>query len=700
MAKSIRRAIRGKGNFISDIYLPGMLYGNTVRSPVAHGRVRPMDESPAEAIYAVDIPGVNRIEIGNESMPVLAQDEVRYIGEPIGLVAAESQRSALSAAADALPEIDELPAVFAHEYATDDHVVARRTRVSGSAADQLAASSQIIEGRYATGIQEHLYSEPIGAIAVPDGSNMVVHVATQWPHHVSRSVSAVLGIKERDCRVLAYDPGVSLDGKLWYPSLVATHAALLAQATRLPVKLVLSSVEDFSYSPKRSPVSAHYVTGHDSDGRLTAATVRLRYNAGAYPLFTDEMLAQLVVSSLGAYGCRHYDVEAVAVQTNLPPMNCYTGFGAASGFFALETHVSRVTEIAQLEPFVWRSENLADSGGETVTSGKTRTAADPAGVLLAAATVSDYSRRSAAYELQKKRRNEFRDETRSTRGIGMAFAYEAPASLSQNELLDAASVKVRLDQGGTARVLCSGSAGVSTVTEHWRTLVAAILELDPQAVEVQTRDASATPDAGPLVFGKNVTLLSDLVEKAATAVKRRRFRSPLPIEVRRAARRTVAADWDPERLAGTPFARAARAAAVVDVEVSPHTLECRATEVWVSIDAGTLIDEEAARRAVEMSVYQALDWSAGEQVEFHDGAVGNQDLLVYRARSGTQRPAIHIDFRSTRGAPPRGVSNLPYSCVPAAFAAAVSQATGVYIDRLPSGAHTLHAYMRSNEEPA
>ncbi len=697
MAKSMRRIIRGKGNFISDMYLPGMLYGQTVRSPVSRGTVEEAEEPSDGALFVRDIPGSTVIDVDGAAVPVLADGEVRYVGEPIALVAAESQRQALAAAALALPPVAPLPPAYQFEHFTEDQIVGRKHRFSGNPERELSDCFQIVEGRYRTGVQDHLYSEPHGAIAVLDGETMVIHVATQWPHHVQRSVAAVLGIKERACRVIAYDPGVALDGKLWYPSVVAAHAALLANSYQLPVKLVYSSVEDFRFSPKRAPVAAHYITGHDSEGRLVAAKVRMAYNAGAYALFTEEILAQLVIASLGLYHCHHYDVEAVAVKTNLPPMNCYAGFGIDSGFFAAETHVARITEVAQLEPYEWRTANLATVGAETVTSGRTRVAADPAGVLSAVADAADFSRRSAAYELQKKRRNAFKDEPRTCHGIGIAFAYEPPGALSGSVTLDGAAVKVRLEQGGTARILCSAVAGSSAVSDYWRTRVAEILELDPQAVQLETRDTSVAPDAGPAIISKNVTLMTELVEKAATAVKRRRFRNPLPIEVRKAGRRTVAPDWNPERLEGSPFVRAARAAAVVEVAVDPNTLECRATDVWLCIDAGKLIDEEEARRAVEMSVYQALDWSAGEGVAFRDGAIDQHGLVVYRERSGTQRPALHINLRETPGSRPRGVANLPYSCVPAAFAAAVSQATGFYIDRVPSGAHALHDYMTDAE---
>lgn len=696
MAKTIRKALRGHGDFVSDMYLKDMLYVATVRSPFARARILSMHTgSLPKAVICLtskDIPGANRMEIGTEALPILAEDATRYVGEPVALLAGESQRDVVSAMSEMVVEYEERSHKTTFEHPTPEQIVATRLGRRGDAASALASASYVVEGSYATSIQEHLYNEPQGAVVVPEESTLVVHTATQWPFHVRDTVAVNASKRVVDCVVRVSEPGISLDGKLWYPSVVATHAALVAHATGRPAKLVYSNQEDYRFTPKRAPVNARHVTGLNSDGSLAAARVELTYSCGAYPLFTDEILDRLVYWAMARYRCPAVEVSATAVTTNLPPLNVFSGFGSASAFFALETHTSRVAEIAQTDSYTWKRDQLTSTPSGKNGGGAPQNR-EQVSVLDAVAIASDFSRKAAAFELQKKRRENFGSLVRQTHGIGIATAAQGSGFIGRHEEQYRGSISVRLNSEGTALLRTSAVPSNAAILRHWRNIVSGVLGLELSAVRVEEVNTSLVPDTGPSTLSRNLVVVSRIVEQACLAIQRKRFRTPLPIEATRSYRQNKSTGWDPATLSGTGFSAVSYAAATVEVIVDPVSFEPVVTGVWLAVNGGRVINESQTRRALEMGIYQALEWSSHEVVEYHQGAVDPRSYLSYRSYASPALPQIEVTFVDADNRNPMGVGELPQSCVPAAFASAVSQATGFYMDRVPTNPSAIHRYM-------
>ena len=537
MAKTVRQALKGRSDFISDVYVRDMLYGATVRSPYSHALIRRIDTSTLPddilCVTASDVPGTNLLAIDNERMPILASRECRYAGEPVALLAGPTQRSVIDAMALLDVEYEELPSVFAwQDGKAKPYFTIKGSR--GSPYTELSASHSVVEGSYRTGIQEHLYNEPQGAVAEIEDDRIAIRTATQWPFHVRETVAANLDIRPSACVVRSSDLGISLDGKLWYPSLVATHVALLAYHSGCPVKMIYSNIEDYQFTPKRAPFLVRYVTGIGTDGTLIATKVHIACNAGAYPLFTKEIADRAVAAALGHYRCDHAEVELSVVSTNLPPLNVLSGFGMAPPQFALETHVSRLAEISHVDPIDWRSANVAvpTIAAPAVKSRRDRIER----VLRASALYSDFHRKHAAYELQRKRRAEFTDLRRPTRGIGVACGCQGCGFIGGNGAAHPGSVAVRLEADGSVLLRASSVPGSQAIRDNWKNQCSTILGVQAAAVKLEAIDTDLVPDSGPSTLSRNVTLITRLIEQACTAIQRKRFRSALPIEVRRSAR--------------------------------------------------------------------------------------------------------------------------------------------------------------------
>jgi CO/xanthine dehydrogenase Mo-binding subunit len=191
-----------------------------------------------------------------------------------------------------------------------------------------------------------------------------------------------------------------------------------------------------------------------------------------------------------------------------------------------------------------------------------------------------------------------------------------------------------------------------------------------------------------------VVVITRAIEGCCSAVAKKRFRTSLPIEASRSYRLPRSLKWDDETFRGQPFVDQAYGAAVVEVDVDPMTLDVRLRAVWMSVDGGHIIDRAAATQSMERSIFQAVGWAASEQIVYSGGVIRAGDYERYGPDARAQNPRLDIEFLQVDPKdPPRGIGELAFSCVPAAYAAAVSQATGNYLDRLPVTPSVLDAYL-------
>lgn len=711
-ALSLRHTLQSKRRFLTDMFAPNMLYGLTLRSEHAHARIIEINapELPRDItlLRARDIPGVNSVEVLGEVVPILAEREVHYYGEPIALLIGPTPARLLEFARTVRVEYEELDSLLELngvagapiERLVKHRMVDERVTQRGDVEQGLRDADQIVEGTYQTGIQDHLYSEAAGAYAVAEAAGSVtVFSAGQWPYHVRQTVARVLDIPVEMCRVRSTETGVHLDGKLWFPSVVAAHAALGSRVTGKPVKLVYTREEDFRYSPKGSNVIVHCVTGIDQDGALLAADLTATVNVGAYPLLSDEICTRIAASLVAHYRCDATRVRVRLVTTNVPPLNACAGLGTAHAVFAIETHAERVAEIVQSPPLVWKQRNIHRRGMTPLIGGALTADFDQHDLLSHAAKAADFDRKFAAYELQKKRRASFNTLFDAPRGIGIAIGHQASGFCGRGEERLESTIWVRLEKDGSAELSCGAVTEGDTIRSIWRHDLASILNIDDSSIRFRDPDTAHSPDSGPSTLSRNVTIIGRTIETACNAVKKRRFRAPLPIEVRRNHRPPRAVQWDPKTLTGSPYGPLSVAVAVVEVEVSPVTFQPVVRGVWMAVNAGRILVRDQARRVLERGVYNALGWAGVEELQFGAGGLHRNDYHRYQHQRMTPLVPIAIEFLGdSEKAQPKGLGDLPWIVIPSAFAAAVTQATGRYIDRIPCTAETLRLYTQDDTE--
>ncbi|MDR2479140.1 MAG: molybdopterin-dependent oxidoreductase [Treponema sp.] len=697
-----------------------MLYALTVRSPVASGQLISIEcpklPNSYTLISAKDIPGKNRLE--NSELPIFAAGRLSYIGEPVALLLGPDKKMLEKYAEQCKVMAEESPPVFGD---SGGAVLARREIRTGEPEAAFERAASVTRGDYRTGIQEHWYAEPTGAVAwleKPEqaeespaglkdqgafsGSHLIVRTATQWPFHVKRSLAQTLNITAARIRVEPTALGLHMDGKLWYPSLIACHAALGACITKKPVRLMLTREEDFYFSPKRNSAQVSIASALDETGRITGTEIEITVNMGAYGVNVNEILDQTCLGSTGVYTCGNLKLSARAVSANIPPQGPFCGFGLAQGLFALERHVSRIAGLHRQNPAEWRKNNFLKNGGLPVSIiTKENPPVEP--LLDTAASMSDYYRKWASCELLRQSRKlrltqnpaeeplreNHIERSETLRGIGIALGYQGSGLLYPGADRGNYSIELTLEKDGVLLIKTSAASAGNNYSRVWAAIAAEILSIDAESVRIIYTNSR---DSGPATASRPAAVLTKMMEQACLAIRKQRFRDPLPITVRKNIKPQTNAKWEElfppppgTQLDISGFSRPGWAAAVVEVEIDEMECIPAIRGVWLSVDGGKILSEDSARRSLKIAAVQALGWASREQIDYSGGLIPHDQIENYYIPSPAEIPPIHIDFIWNDGGEPKGIGGLPFTCIPAAYLQAVSQAMDTHFQSIPLG---------------
>ncbi|MEU1463920.1 molybdopterin cofactor-binding domain-containing protein [Streptomyces sp. NPDC005727] len=381
--------VTGEFAYSSDMWHEDMLWGQILRSTVAHAEIVSIDTSEALAlpgVYAVmtydDLPTEARnygLEI--QDTPVLAHGKVRHHGEPVAIVAADHPETARRAAAKIKVEYRELPvitdeasatapdAILVHENRDDHHsghvphpnIVHRQPIVRGDVAAARERADVIVEGEYTFGMQDQAFLGPESGLAVPEEDGGVhLYIATQWLHSDLRQMAPVLGLPEDKVRMTLSGVGGAFGGR--EDLSMQIHACLLALRTGKPVKIVYNRFESFFGHVHRHPARLHYEHGATRDGKLTHMKCRIVLDGGAYASASPAVVGNASSLSVGPYVVEDVDIEAIALYTNNPPCGAMRGFGAVQACFAYEAQMDKLAAELGMDPVEFRQLNAMEQG--------------------------------------------------------------------------------------------------------------------------------------------------------------------------------------------------------------------------------------------------------------------------------------------------------------------------------------------------
>lgn len=662
---------RGRAERLDDFDAPGTAYAAVVRSPARRGAVRavisPHLPRDYRLITADDIPGSRRLKFGGEAVPILASGRVSYRGEPIGLIAGPDRRRVEEAVALTRVEVDEEEPPEGLWPFDSSRLIDALSFDDGRAEAAAALAASTVKLELALGAVDHYYPEPQGAAAYYDYDKLIVMSSTQWPFHVRESVAAALGVRDEEVVVRPSYLGPHLDGKLWYPSFVACHAALCAHALGRPVLLRLSRGEDLLYSPKRAPFEASYRLHLDAAGRALAVDARMAFDLGAYAPLAPALLKSALDAARGAYTGAALRCKVWAVRSANPPMGAYAGLAGASALFAAERAADAAARAAGTGAPKWRLDNMLADRPPRRSKAKARVAR----LVEAACADADYARKRAAYELLSKRRAE--PGAPPGFGIGLAVGYQLnrPPRLSD----DHGHPSVELTMGKDLTILIRSSVAPMDegALELWRAQAALTLDAAPDDVTIAPMGTDTAPEGGPSTFSSGIGIATRLILDACEGIRERRFREALPITVKKSYR--------PRQKSDDGLEDASWAAAVVELSLDELEGSPRVRGVWMAASAGKLLSEAHARASLKRDATRAVSTCLRERVGFAGGTAASYGLLRL-----DELPPTSIRFIEDDGLrSPGGLGELAFCCIPAAFANALAQANGKPPSALPLG---------------
>ena len=380
--------VTGRTLFTTDRSFPGMLHLKVVRSPVHHALVRGIDLSEAErvpgfvrALTHVDVPHnvytiLGLIGVEPEEEFVLAQDRVRYKGEPIVAIVAETEAAALEAVARVRLDLEELPAVFDVEEALrpgapivthwgnntfmyEGHPC-RRVRF-GDVEAAFARADHIVEGVYNTKPIEHAPTETTACIAVPEANGRyAVYTNTQALYFSLDNTAIILQVPGSRLHFIGGTVGGAFGGKV--DVIVEPLATLAAMKTGRPVKYAFARWEEMQVSSTRSAWRIYVKDGVMRDGRIVARKVTSYADSGAYSRQTPYALTKHAANAAGPYAIPNVSIDAYCVYTNHVPSSAMRGFGITMASFAIEVQMDRIAEAVGLDPWSVRFLNAYRNG--------------------------------------------------------------------------------------------------------------------------------------------------------------------------------------------------------------------------------------------------------------------------------------------------------------------------------------------------
>lgn len=380
--RGAKEAVSGKMLYSDDITMENVVHLKVVRSTQPHALIKNINTSKAEKINGVirvftskDIEGTNRYGIINKDQEILVERKARYVGDPVALVAAESESIALEAANEVKVEYEDLPPVFTVNEAKNSdtepvhekgNLLFTRDIIKGDIDKGFDEADIVIEHTYTTSMIAHGYLEMEAGIGFLDEKGtIVIKVSTQNPHYDQRDVAAALGVNTDQVRIIQAPTGAGFGGKLDIS--VQGLIALAVLHLKRPAKLRYSLEETMLSACKRHAMVIHYKTGAKKDGKITAADVTFTLDTGAYASYGLAVLSRAAVHAFGPYEAENVKIHGEVYYTNNIWAGAMRGFGVPQVSFAHEGQMDSLGKALNIDPFEIRMINALKAGSATVT---------------------------------------------------------------------------------------------------------------------------------------------------------------------------------------------------------------------------------------------------------------------------------------------------------------------------------------------
>jgi CO/xanthine dehydrogenase Mo-binding subunit len=679
-----------------------MLYMKIIFAGRPHARILSIDSSAAlkqpgvVAVFtAADVP-VNRRGLIIPDQQVFCAEKVRFVGDQVVAVVAETAEQATRAAGLVNIEYEDLPvlanpleamqpgAALVHEDkpANICHQVRLRR---GDADAALAKADIVVEREYFTPMQEHAYLEPEAGLGyIDDQGRVTVRTSGQSTHDDLRQIAAALDLPQERVRVIYGAIGGAFGGR----EDVSVQIALALAAWKLqrPIKIIWTRAESIVGHGKRHAIIMRHTWGARRDGTLTAAKVEIISDAGAYNYTSGDVITNFRYAAIGAYNVPNVSLDASAVYTNNVPGCAFRGFGSPQATFAAEMQMEHLAEKLGLDPVTIRLHNCVGEGSILATQTEI-----PRGVSLPKLI------ETCAHEIGADRQNgrwqmpaaSKVGEPHQRRGLGLAagmknsgFGWGFPEGSGARVVLYGQAEIERAELYTAAADVGQGAHSVLAQ------IAAEVLGISLDRLEVFTSDTATSGDAGPASASRLTMFAGNAVKQAAEQALQRWYDEERPATGGGRWNAPPTTEPDPETGACFNSISYAYGAQAVEVEVDIETGDVKLIKVIAVHDPGRAVNPQQVSGQLQGGIVQAQGWALTENFVTQDGYVQTDRLSTYLiptiADAVPDIKLVYLEEPDTVGPfGVRGVGEIGFILLAPAIVSAVHDALGVWFDRLP-----------------
>ncbi len=752
MVTDLERVL-GDVPFASNVRVPGMLHCRIVRSTMPHARLTGIHTSAARRM-----PGVHAVVTGDDlcahtrlrvlygpvvhDQPVLALERVRYVGEPVAAVVAETPEDADEAAAAVVVDYDELPAVFSVDEAMAhgaprlfeaqpeiapsfvdvavrgalERNICSTYRIARGDVDQaLAHADTVFEHTFSSPAVQHVPLESHACVAIWRGGRLTVHSGTQTPFIVRSQLAEIFGVPHSRVRVVAPPLGGGFGAKTY--ANIEPLVAALSYLIRRPVRLHLSRDEEFVTVTKHA-MQVTLTTGVSRDGLLVARKATGYYNAGAYAGISPRKIMFGAYGVTGPYNVPHVRNEMSAVYTNTPPAGAYRGFAINQCAWAYESQMDMIAASLKIDRVDFRLKNVLREGDRFCT-GEVMGDVRFADALRRVAVAIGYGQRSAPISGDL------------ARGIGLSCIIEGTITPSTSTAL------VKLNMDGSVDLMTAAVEMGQGIQQALRRITAAELGIDIQSVSVAEVDTDVSPydqqtTASRSVFsvGRAIQLACEEIREQLALLGGRLLGTATDVSVENGrifvrddptqaltygqvvsrsgvgnvmGRGTFRTEGglDPETGQGVASAQWHQSAGAAEVEVDRRTGHVRVVAYRSAINIGRVIDPVGADLQCEGAITFGIGNALLEELVFDHGSLINGTLADYMIPALKDVPEARsselLEAFDGASAEPHGLGEMPLPPVAPAIGNAVFDAVGVRLTDLPLSAEKVLRALREKD---
>jgi len=620
--------INGTLKYIEDIKFDNLHYARTLRSTVAKGHIKSITYPEKEAgIFVVDASDVchkNEVAMIIMDMPIFADKEVNYIGEPISLIVGKDKNQVISFMSRIVVEYDLIEPVLTIESGLEKaQVFTDHTFEVGDINSM--TYDECFERTYETGYQEQMYMEKQGVVATFDGDIVTVYGSLQCPYYVLNAMKHALNLDDKHVRVIQTPTGGAFGGKEEYPSLIALQVAVASMKVKAPVRLIFDRREDMAFTTKRHP-SKSRVRTYLKDKRIVGMDFEIALDSGPYIGLSDVVLQRAIFTLTGCYMFDNIRVNGKTVKTNNVFTGAFRGFGAPQSMYALELHMSQLARYLKKDPVDFRADYFVHKGEMTSTKG--------------IFNEEIYLEKMMERLLEN---TNYRNQKREDHvGYGFAFIPHGGGFTGDGEAVHIkAEVHLKKMKDKIHILVSNVEMGQGAITALSK-IVASVLDIDMADVIYTIPDTFHVPDSGPTVASRTTMVVGGLLYKAAEKMKSRMHEEEVLIIEH--FKQPDYIQWNQEKLEGNAYMAYSWSALMARVEVDQLTYEVKCTDIYGVYDVGLPIDEKLLLGQVQGGVIQGLGYGLLENMTSENGQIQHHSFSNYVIPTCVDVPKIHTDW--------------------------------------------------------